>query len=218
MTNLKSNGVFITATDTGVGKTYVAALIAEELKKRFRVGVFKPAVTGSLSDVYKLKRSSGSPLSSDEINPVFFKTPLAPYVASKLARPRREIDVGAITRSYRKVCKSSEFLIVEGAGGLYVPVTKNLFVIDLIKKFRLPVILVVRPKLGTINHTLLSLKALKKRKIVVKAVVMNNHTGRDAAERTNPGVLRELIDVPLFIVKKNARGIPSGLIELLVSY
>lgn len=209
-----SKGVFVTATDTGVGKTYISCLIAKELKKYFKVGVFKPFLTGSLSDAKKLKASSGSALALDVINPIFLRNPLAPYPASKIEK--KKLDFALVYRTFESIKNSHEYIIVEGAGGLYVPITKNFFMIDLIKKLKLPVLLVARPGLGTINHTLLSLKALKEKKVRVLAVVLNSYTGKDIAEKTNPDIIRQLIKLPLFVVRKNQGKLPGRLLKLLM--
>jgi len=207
-------GIFVTATDTGVGKTYTGCLIAEALRGKLKLQVFKPFLSGSIGDAKKLKKAARSNLSLKEINPFFLKYPLAPYPASILEG--KKVDLKDIYNKYAVMRKSSDFLIVEGAGGLFVPVTKNFFMIDLIEKFRLPVILVSRPTLGTINHTLLSIKALKGRGIKVVAVLMNRFTGEDLAQKTNPKVMRELVNVPVFVIKEKSKKLPGEFIRCIL--
>ncbi len=207
-------GIFITATDTGVGKTYIGCLIAEMLSKKLKVGVFKPFLTGNHGDAKNLRNAARSNLSLKEINPVFLKYPLAPYPSSMLER--RKIDLKNVYRKCALMKKRTDFLIIEGAGGLFVPITKNFFMIDLIEKFRMPVVLVSRPGLGTINHTLLSIKALKEKGIKVAAVLLNRYTGKDLAQKTNPNVIRKLIAPPVFIVKERAKKLPGEFIGCIL--
>lgn len=211
---MKARGIFITGTDTGVGKTYIGCLLARAIAKKLSVGVFKPFLTGALTDAIKLKKSSGTELPIKSINPVFSKYPLAPYPALELEK--KKINLKSVYGAYRKIMEVSDFIIAEGAGGLYVPVTKNIFMIDVIKKLKLPVLLVARAGLGTLNHTILSVKALKEKKIKVIAVVLNNYTGDDIAQKTNPKVLKKISNIPLFVVEKNRKIPPRGLLSCVL--
>src|SRR4051812_15335869 len=115
-----SKGLFVTGTDTEVGKTVVACGIARLLKSRgLKVGVMKPIATGSRDDVQRLKAAAGCAEVLDVINPQFFKAPLAPTVAANLER--KEIDMDAIYRAYWFLQKHYDLLIVEGIGGVKVP-------------------------------------------------------------------------------------------------
>lgn len=188
-------GVFIAGTDTGVGKTYVACALAHALrKKNIDVGVMKPFATGSRQDVVLLRRAAGVKDSLDRVNPIFLKKPLAPWVAARLEK--RKIKNQKICNAYSLLKERHSFMIVEGVGGLLVPIGKNFFVLDLISQLKLPVILVARAGLGTINHTLLSLGALRRKKIRVLSVILSN-TGQSLAEKTNPDVLKHFSNVPI---------------------
>ncbi|PKN02287.1 MAG: dethiobiotin synthase [Elusimicrobia bacterium HGW-Elusimicrobia-1] len=207
-------GIFVTGTDTGAGKTYVSCLIASAVAAGRRVSVFKPYLSGSRADARKLLAASGSSQRIDEVNPYFFKAPLAPFVAARLEKKR--ISVAHTVETFKKACRAADFVIVEGAGGLFVPVAGGFHIIDLIKKLRLPAVLVSRAGLGAINHTLLSVEALSRRKIRTAAVVINNYTGRGAAQKTNPAVIRKYVSAPVFVVKKDACRAPKGLLKCIL--
>jgi dethiobiotin synthetase len=214
MINTKFDGVFITATDTGAGKTYVAASLARALKQAgLSVGVMKPICSGSRSDVRQLVRSINFKEDIDVVNPVFLKYPLAPLVSKRMEK--RKINLNKIFKCYSYLKRNYEFNIVEGAGGLLVPIEKDLYVMDLISKLELPAVVVAKPGLGTINHTLLTVQKLKDKKIKVLAIILSGGglalrslrvprsfsegvgEGGALSEKTNPGVLRELTGLPV---------------------
>jgi len=205
-------GYFITGTDTGVGKTIVtSAILRSFIKKGLKVGAMKAIETGCLNKDGILLPSDGMLLrdmaemndSLDLITPIKLENPLSPLVASRIEET--EVDIERILRAFETLRKKYDYLLVEGVGGLMVPLNKEekkksmfYFVRDLIKDMGLPVILVTRPTLGTINHTLLTLEALKNKKISVKGYIINfsEPAKNDIAEKTNPQVLKELVDVP----------------------
>jgi len=137
-----------------------------------------------------LKESSLTKESLDLINPVFFEKPLAPYVASKIQK--RDINLKRVFKAWKILRRKYEFLVVEGVGGILVPIKKNYFVINLIKDLKLPVIVVTKPFLGTINHTLLTLKVLRENKIKILGIVINGIKNLSIAEKTNPDVIAKL--------------------------
>ena len=189
----KTKGIFITGTDTEVGKTVVAALLVKELKKIYKsVGVMKPFASGGRDDALLLKSAAGVTDSIDLINPVYFKKALAPLVAARYEK--KKVDLNRIKQAFNKLAKKHEFMIVEGAGGLLVPVTKKKYILDIIKMLNLPLIIVARPGLGTINHTLLTAKAARNSDIDVLGFVINNTSKhrKGLAEKTNPAVISEL--------------------------
>jgi dethiobiotin synthetase len=186
-------GVFITGTDTGVGKTVVSGILVKELKSIFKnIGVMKPVSSGSRSDAVFLKKVSGVKDSLDSINPVYFKKSLAPLAAA--INENKKTDLKKIKNAYLKLRKRYNFLDVEGAGGLLVPVTENVFMADLAKMFALPVIVVTRPGLGTINHTLLTINCARQYGLTVLGFLVNytSRQKRGLAERTNPEIIQRL--------------------------
>ncbi len=193
------NGIFVAGTDTNVGKTLVAAGLARLLVNRGEnVGVFKPVASGGVvsADGKLLQKAAKLPNSVyPEIVPVHYHQSLAPYVAAwkEGAAPLAKID-----KAYQQAKKKYDHLIVEGVGGVSVPITKYFFVTDWIVKWKLPTLVVARAGLGTLNHTLLTLEALKKRKIKVLGVLVNGYKGKDPAERTNVRALKKLVNVPVY--------------------
>ena len=197
-----NGGIFITGTDTGVGKTVVAGMLAAQLRQRgVRVGVMKPIACGGWEDSALLKRCAGVDDRLEEITPVYFKAPLAPWPASRLER--RKIDWKKLSTAYTRLRRKYDFLIVEGVGGLLVPLTATQSVPHLIRRFKLPVVVVARLGLGTLNHTLLTLAEARRQRQKVRGVVLNETTpakGKKLAEKTNPSLIRELGKVPVLAV------------------
>lgn len=188
-------GIFITGTDTGVGKTVAAAVLGVLLKERgFDVGVMKPVQCGG-SDAVFLKKilTVTDPLS--EINPCFAREPLSPYLAFQ--REKRKIDVGKILAAYQRLKQKHDILLVEGAGGLMVPLRDDYFVADLIRDLDLDIVIVVRLGLGTINHTLLTIRQARDQGIAVRGVLFSEASCRKhgVPERTNPQAVRTLGNV-----------------------
>ncbi|MBF0517138.1 MAG: dethiobiotin synthase, partial [Nitrospirae bacterium] len=176
-------GFFITGTDTGVGKTVVSAMLSILMLERgFNVSVRKPIETGCDTqtlipkDGLFLKQITGSAESLDVITPVRLRSPLAPLVAADL--DGTTIDVEALIKSLCGI-DSSCVAVVEGVGGLVVPIARQFFVSDLIKALGLPAILVSANRLGTINHTLLSLEHMLNKGITVAGIVFNNNCVAD---------------------------------------
>jgi len=189
-------GLFISATDTEVGKTVITAALTVLLQRRgLRVGVFKPVATGCVrrvrlglvsEDTDYLAYFADSPDPLEVINPVRYGPALAPAAAAR--RARRPVDFDAIHDAYARVCSHSDVVLVEGVGGLLVPLADDVYVADLAKDFALPLVIVARATLGTINHTLLTLEAARTRQLEIAAIVLNRYVPKQAtlAEETNP--------------------------------
>ena len=193
-------GIFITGTGTSVGKTVVAAGFAHVLKSSGKdVGVMKPIATGGVrsDDAEFLAKAAGVSDDLNLINPVCLKPPLAPWVASK--RTKIPIDLNKVWRAYRTLSDKHSFMIVEGIGGLMVPICKNFFVADMIKRLKLPIVIVSSQVLGTINHTLLTVRVAKYYKIKILGIVMNNISGlKDGIlKETNPRAIEDLCKVKI---------------------
>jgi dethiobiotin synthetase len=167
-------GIFITGTDTGVGKTYVSlGLIAGWRRQGLRVGVMKPCETGWQgepgSDAGLLRRAAGTDLTLDEVCPYRFAPPMAPGEAAALEGTRISLD--DLAEKYRSIRDRHDITLVEGAGGLLVPFSGDKLFTDLIRLLALPVIVVARIGLGTINHTCLTVEAAERRGIRVEGVI-----------------------------------------------
>jgi len=182
---VKGPGYFVTGTDTGVGKTWVACRLAAAARaKGLRVGVLKPAESGNGGDAAALKKASGCPLPLEILRPYAFKRPLAPAVAA--AAEGKRVALGPIARAFKTITQASDFVLVEGAGGLLVPYGPGLDGAALAKALDLPLIIVARRGLGTINHSLLTLEAARKRGLAVAALVLSGPgTPGDLSVTTN---------------------------------
>jgi len=185
-----NKGLFITGTDTGVGKTLVAGGIAHLLKSwKINVGVMKPIATGDRRDAAFLIKAAGIDESWDMVNPLFFKAPLAPTISASLER--REMNLDAVYRAYWYLQKKYDVMVVEGIGGVKVPLGESTYVVDLIQALRLPALVVGRATLGTLNHSLLTLDALEKKKVEILGVLLSGGKGRTLAEETNEETLQD---------------------------
>jgi dethiobiotin synthase len=171
-------GVFVTGTDTGIGKTVVSACLA----RAWQAGYWKPVQTGRTTgddDTATVAALAGLPTQRVFAPAYALQAPLSPHAAAELEDIRISMDGMAPP-------ETAHPLVVEGAGGVYVPLNDRDFMIDLMARLALPVVLVARSTLGTINHTLLSLAALRARGLLIAGVVLNgppNAGNRAAIER-----------------------------------
>jgi dethiobiotin synthetase len=197
-------GLFITGTDTGVGKTIVTAALAMILREAGAdVGVMKPVATGCVrrreglvsEDAELLAKAADVPEPLAEISPIRLAEPLAPTVAA--ARARLTLDLAPMWAAWRRLRSAHDIMLVEGIGGLLCPVTPKESVADLAKVFGLPLLVVARPVLGTINHTALTVEAARARGLRVAGIVINryHHDSADLAETTNPDEVQRLTGV-----------------------
>jgi dethiobiotin synthetase len=199
-------GVFITGTDTNVGKTWVAAGLTAALRQRgVKAVYFKPVqsgcpqVEGRLipTDARLARTLAGLAEPLEVLTPICLRLPLAPGVAA--AQAGVEVDPGRIAAGFQDLAARYEFLVVEGAGGLYVPLIGTHFlVLDLIRWLNLPLAVVAKSGLGTINHTVLTVKAAQVAGIEVAGVILNRYPQKPGlAAETNPGVIAALTGVDI---------------------
>jgi len=190
--------IFVTGTDTGVGKTYVCGLLLKYLKnKGIKAVTQKWIQTGcksvNESDLGKCDFDSNLRL------PYIFKMPASPHLAANLEK--RRISKKIIINSFKALQKKYDFVIVEGAGGALVPVNGKECIIDITAQLNLPVLLVAQNKLGAINHTLLTIEALRKRKIKILGVVFNNARDQDKKILAdNPKIVAKLGKVKILAI------------------
>ena len=196
--------IFITGTDTRVGKTLVACGLAALLKEcGYRVGVMKPVETGCEErdgqlfpqDAYYLKESSGCAEPLERICPYRLRAPLAPSVAAEMEGVK--IDIDRLTSLYAEINSAHDVTLVEGAGGLLVPILPHYTYADLAKLLKLPLVVVAANRLGAINHLLLTLEHASCRGLRVLGYVLNHLESQPSlAGETNPAALRSLTSVP----------------------
>lgn len=220
-------GIFITGTDTGVGKTFVTAGLIRAMKDQgIDVCPMKPAETGCRVckgqlipvDTLKLIEVSGVDEPIELINPYRFRKPLAPSVAAELEGGNFKKKV--VLDAYKKLADKYEIIIVEGAGGIMVPLYKRYLFLDLIKDLNLPLMIVARPGLGTINHSLLTIEAARKKGIKVLGVVFNNavKSTKDLSCKTNPEVIVQTGKVSVLgIVPHVAKSDNNNIFKLISS-
>jgi dethiobiotin synthetase len=199
------HGCFITGTDTGIGKTVVTGALALCLKQRgLNVAVMKPIETGCSnerepdSDAERLRTVIAATTSIDLISPYRFALPLAPLAAARAAGVTIEID--RIAAACRNLTENNDFVLVEGIGGLMVPLSEKMDVRNLIAFLHLPALVVGRAALGGVNHALLTLEALGQRAIPTVGIVLNQLASARNHEQTQSTVdlIRERSGVPVF--------------------
>jgi dethiobiotin synthetase len=210
-------GLFITGTGTGVGKTYVAALIARALHEGgARVGVYKPVASGCelrggklvSPDAVALWKAAGQPGMLEQVCPQMFAAPLAPHLSARAEG--RQVDAGELRRGIDYWRETSDFVIVEGAGGLMSPVSDDVYNAVLADEFGFPLIVVASNELGTINATLQTLitAATYRDGLNVAGVVLNSPrpVGNDLSVDSNADELVRRCVPPLLAVVEHGGG------------
>jgi dethiobiotin synthetase len=201
----RAKGLFITGTDTGVGKTRVTAVLAVALRQYgLRVGVMKPVETGCVEedgqllaqDSFFLRQISGCTALPEIVTPYMFREPLAPAIAAQ--HEGQEIDLDHIARCYEKLAAEHDIVLVEGAGGLLVPLTRQESFLDLATRLDFPILVVARNILGTINHTALTVTVASQCCRVI-GIVLNTIAAevQDASQTSNAEALQVWGGAPL---------------------
>lgn len=199
-----NRGIFISGTGTGVGKSVVAAALACLLRMRgLKVGVMKPVTSGCreengrlVSDDALLLCQAAGVDCSDDVAPYLLRDPVAPAEAAR--QDGVVIDFSRIRESFDRLAGRHDFMIVEGAGGLMVPLAGGLLVADLVRQLDLPLLVVARPDLGTINHTVLTCFAAQQMGLKVVGVIVNNYPDSPGlAERSAPHHIGSLCGAPV---------------------
>lgn len=201
-------GLFITATDTEIGKTVITGAITAALKGRgMDVGVMKPVASGGVAneagklvaeDATFLMQAAGIEERERElVNPLCLAPALTPAVAAVLSGVT--VDIQTFITSYQKLKEIHDFLIVEGVGGIVAPLWQNYIVADLMADFALPVIVVARPNLGTINHTVLTVEYGRSRGLHMAGIIINgwNQDEVGILETSNEEYIKELTGLPI---------------------
>ncbi len=198
------NGLFITGTDTGIGKTVFSALLLAELRRRkINAAPMKPVQTGCVNDVpdldYSLSMAAMEVSTEDyaAMSPYTFEPACSPHLAAELAGT--EIEIAEIVIAARTLASEYEFVIAEGAGGILVPLNRRELMPDLMQALRFPILLAARPGLGTINHTLLSIQALRSEGLEIAGVVFVAGTADEPGfiEEDNAVTIEQVGKVPV---------------------
>jgi len=174
-------GLFVTATDTGVGKTTISCALLSAWRRSHRVAAMKPCETGGGDDAERLIAACGRPLAPSLVRPYAFPLPASPEAAAAEAQAPY-VDIGNIRNCLAKLSDEAELVLVEGAGGLLVPIDPERTMADLAAALELPILIVARPSLGTINHTLLTVEVARARGLRVLGVVFSRAEARVGPE------------------------------------
>ena len=204
-------GLFITGTDTGVGKTHFTACLTRSLRLNSIPAIpLKPISSGDRGDSILLSDATGGAISPSEINPVHFATPLSPYAASILES--KPFPWGLLREKIAKLAQTypGPFLI-EGVGGWRVPIDSTNGIREWAQELALPVVLVVRNTLGTLNHTLLTVDSIRQANLSLRGLILNEHFSRndDPSITTNPALLQELTSLPILSLPTRVSQLPS---------
>jgi len=207
-------GVFVTGTDTGVGKTLVATLLLRAFGEQgWRTAAMKPVAAGARrrgsawinDDVERLRAAASVRSPRALVNPYCFAPPIAPHIAAGEAGV--SISLPRIREAYRRLARNADIVVIEGAGGLLVPLGSNSDTADLPRLLELPVVLVVGLRLGCINHALLTVAAMQARGLQLAGWIGNCVLPRMARRAENIEALRERINAPLLGVVAHRRGL-----------
>ena len=217
-----SHGLFVTATDTGVGKTVATAALARILRLRgVNVGVMKPVTAGCeerngelVSEDAELLAWAAGIECDDDVAPYRLREPLAPVEAARIDGVK--IDFDRIADSYQRLRARHDFVLVEGAGGLMVPLNGGLLIADLASRLKLPLLVVARPNLGTINHSVLTCYAASQLGLEVRGVIVNRFPASPGlAEKGASHQIGSLCGAPILGIWNDIPGTPERVVEQL---
>ena len=189
--------LFVTGTDTDIGKTCISAGMALALKNSgVNVGVMKPFMCGtsqkiaSLDDVTTLTNAANVNDPRELVNPFFFPIPASPYTAAKNLDVK--INIEHVVNSFEKLCEMHDLMVIEGIGGIMTPILKDFAILDLIKKLQTNTIIVTSSKIGTVNHTVMTCEMCKNLEVPIKGLIINNF---DSEGYSIPQLERDLHDL-----------------------
>jgi dethiobiotin synthetase len=205
--------LFITGTDTGVGKTHIAARVLHLLRASgTRCAGMKPICCGDRRDAERLLAAGSDGLTINDVNPVWLKTLAAPLVCSLMENA--PIDVEKILTAFQSLQRRVEHVIVEGTGGWLVPIRPDYFVSDLAAAMKLPVLVVAQNRLGCLNHAALTVRSVAAHELRCIGLVLNNstETASDITGLTNADILKQILNVPVLA------GLGENLTELPVDW
>ena len=204
--------LFITGTDTGVGKTHIAARLLHLLRASgISCAGMKPICCGDRRDAQTLLAAGSDCVTIDQVNPVWLKTPAAPIVGALMEEVT--VDIEQILATFRSLQERVEHVIVEGTGGWLVPIRSDYFVSDLVAAIKLPVLLVAQNRLGCLNHAALTARSIAAHGLRCVGLVLNSKdAASDVAALTNADILKRILNVPVLA------GLGENLMELPVDW
>ncbi|MEW6108610.1 MAG: dethiobiotin synthase [Nitrospirota bacterium] len=220
-----AKGFFITGTDTGVGKTIIAGAIIKAIQfLGLKACGMKPIESGCGRegdvlipyDGMFLKQAAHMQEPITLVTPCCFESPLAPLSASDIEM--KSVNINEIKKAFNKISRQYDAVVIEGIGGLMVPVRKNYFVVELAREFGLPLIVVAKPGLGTINHIMLTVNYALKENLEVAGVIINysQPPENSLAEKTNPKLLNQICPVPVIGIFPYLKNLEEDSIEKTV--
>lgn len=188
--------LFLTGTDTGVGKTFTAVCLLRLLRAEgLRCAGMKPICCGDRQDAELLLAASSEGLTIDEVNPVWLKTPAAPLSAALIENA--PVETSRLMAGLADLRERFDFVVVEGVGGWLVPIREDYFVSDLAKEMNLPVLVVAMNRLGCLNHTMLTVRSIAAEGLACLGVALNSGGNKDVAVNTNAEILKMISDAPI---------------------
>ncbi|MEK0320856.1 MAG: dethiobiotin synthase [Nitrosopumilus sp.] len=195
--------LFITGTDTDVGKTYIIAGLAVVIRKMgIDVGVMKPFAAGKAQkkgykskDIVIISKAAQACDPESLVNPQFFPIAASPYTAWKNLKTKPKIST--ILSSFKKLSKLHDILLVEGMGGIMTPILKDYYITNLIKEMKIPAVIVTRSKIGTVNHTIMTVKMCEKYKIPIKGIIINDFDSNGYKIKELTRDFKSLTNVPV---------------------
>ncbi len=209
--------LFLTGTDTGVGKTYTAVHLLRLLRATgLRCAGMKPICCGDREDAELLLEASSEGLDIEDVNPIWLKTPAAPFTAARLEKA--PVDTARLIAGLADLQTRFDFVVVEGVGGWLVPISERYFVADLAVEMKLPTMVVARNRLGCLNHTLLTVRSVQAHGLDCRGVFLNRpeHSAADVAVDTNREILEMVAGVPILPgLGENLPTIPPDLMRCL---
>lgn len=197
-----AKALFITGTGTDVGKTYVSALIAKQLKDDgLDIGYYKAALSGSNeitdSDAWYVKEKANLTDSYDEMVSYTYKHAYSPHLASQIEG--NPVEMKIIKEAYKDISKRHDYMIVEGSGGIICPIRydkdKKIFLEDIIKELDIPSVIIADAGLGTINSTVLTIEYMMKRKLKINGVILNKFEISNVMHKDNKQMIEEMTDI-----------------------
>lgn len=198
-----TNGIFITATGTDVGKTYVSGLIVKSLRENgINCGYYKPALSGDVypNDCEYVLKTAGLEIDANNYVSYKFKPALSPHLASEIEN--NPIKLEEILKDFERIKKEFDYLVVEGAGGIICPFAQDLLLPDVIKALGLDIIIVASASLGTINSTVLTVEYAKNHGINIKGIILNNYDETDIMQVDNKKMVEKLTGIKVIATVK----------------